>query len=150
MANSLYEHNNKLFHVGDKVRVVKYTMYNDCYINDVMKKIFGEVITVKYDCWSDRVMCSFGIDGESYTFTFLNEWLELAEKAKKPWNGKVICVESESMFFTKGKIYNVINGKLYDDSQTPYSHELTECPNEAISQVTICPVANFIEFKGEA
>lgn len=35
----------------------------------------------------------------------------------KPWNGRVVCIESTAIGFTAGKIYKVNNGKLIDDDR---------------------------------
>lgn len=37
------------------------------------------------------------------------------------YNGKVVCVDAHSELFTTGKIYNIVDGKIFYNDGTPYT-----------------------------
>ena len=50
--------------------------------------------------------------------------IERLEDDKKKYNGKIICVEnSDSPFFTIGKIYNVVEGEFRGDCTTAWDND---------------------------
>jgi hypothetical protein len=61
------------------------------------------------------------------------------------YNGKVVCVEG-GCFHTVGKVYEVKDGVLFDDSSTPYDGVRVE----SLEQLNADVAPKFIEFKGEA
>lgn len=63
----------------------------------------------------------------------------------KYYNGKVVCVEG-GCFHTVGKVYEVKDGVLFDDSSTPYNGVRVE----SLEQLNADVAPKFIEFKGEA
>lgn len=72
----------------------------------------------------------------------------------KYWTGKVICVSGDNPFFTVGKVYDVIDGDLIDDSKNralPYFRAIRSF--EALCERTYRSGWNefgFIEYKGGA
>lgn len=130
------------FEVGDKVHFCYLDAHNELFQPELTDVFDQEGIIVAID--GDY---SLAVKFEKRTFELNVDWIELVEKAKKPWNGKVVCVDSHSNFFTKGKIYEVKTGYLYDDSKTPYfaGNRYYDCPNH-----TLTYSAEFIEFKGFA
>lgn len=134
------------FEVGDKVRIVKLDVTGDLCVRNAMKKALGEfgVVRPRLNGGTSVAEAVFVETEDGNSYFYMPEWLELVEKAKKPWNGKVICVDSRNRYFTIGKIYEVKKGELYDDSKTPFTHFLYyNCPTNA-------PGAYFVEFKGFA
>lgn len=74
----------------------------------------------------------------------VNEDLQETEEELKLYNGKVVCVESHSLYLTEGKIYNVVDGVLtldegyvvsikykdFDDIQERFFSEFVEVTGE--------------------
>lgn len=58
----------------------------------------------------------------------------------EPYNAKIVCVESCSFHFTKGKIYKVENGNLYDDDNQTDCHSY-----DNIDEINDCYYSKFIE-----
>jgi len=78
-----------------------------------------------------------------------------AEKEPEYYSSKVVCVESCDGFFTAGKIYEFVNGKVADNDkdQRPCPLHPAEGNVESLDEwnsIYGCDVATFIEFKGEA
>lgn len=66
----------------------------------------------------------------------------------KGWNGKVVCVEPHSMYFTAGKVYTVKNGVMLKDNGSPANTTLLKSPDDL--RDTHIFTSKFIEYKGEA
>lgn len=64
------------------------------------------------------------------------------------WNGKVVCVEPHSMYFTAGKVYTVKNGVMLKDNGSHANTTLLKSPDDLRN--THIFTSKFIEYKGEA
>jgi hypothetical protein len=148
------------FKVGDKVKIVrmdtKWSAYQKVlnkYIGTIGKIVKTEGLVSDDDPYHDVEF----LDG--LTFSIKDEWLELVEKKKTGWNGKVVCVNIKPMviscrrFFSVGKVYKVVNGKLLDDDNNinnPWTGVLDPIKdfNDLIERTK--NYYDFIEFKGFA
>lgn len=67
----------------------------------------------------DHDKAYFRFDSITEAKEYIENISELIRKInrERKWNAKVVCVESYNpyLFFTKGKIYSVVNGKIKDD-----------------------------------
>lgn len=76
------------------------------------------------------------------------------EKEKEPeyWSGKVVCVATEDSWFTVGKMYEFVNGEIKDDEgdERPLFTEQRFKSVDEWNKAYGMPIAQFIEFKGEA
>ena len=63
---------------------------------------------------------------------------------QKSYNSKVVCIESCNNFFTKGKIYKVVNGKIHDNKG-----DLRYIEIEDVNDLNKFPSQKFIELVEE-
>lgn len=144
------------FEVGDKVKIIRmdtkwsaYQKWLNKYIGKIGEIVKNESLVSDDDPYHDVEF----LDGQ--VFSMKDEWLELVEKKKKEyWNGKMICTLSEGLYFTKGKIYDVRNGIMFDDSGTGYNmygyDDGYSNPEEITKSAHEDGHYEFIEFKGFA
>jgi len=140
------------FEIGDKVKVVKLDVTEPDYVSDLNQylgctgivrdtQFFGSELLVKFD------------DGNSWYF--YPDWLELVEKKKKGWTGRIVVAgrlydnfpSCEEPPVETGKVYRVINGQIILDHGKriiPKNNETFDdiCRYMSGHQVSI------IEFKG--
>ena len=111
------------FEVGDKVMVVKLDLsWYACFSN--MGHLLGKTgVIIESDCNGEDSFYIYFDDCRKY-YHLKPDWLELVEKKKKGWNGKVVCVKSHRPnmdLFTVGKVSDVVDGKIFDNSGTFYN-----------------------------
>lgn len=85
-------------------------------------------------------------NGDSHFYVRTSSFDLLTEP--KGWNGKVVCVEPHSMYFTAGKVYTVKNGVMLKDNGSPANTTLIKGPDDLRN--THILTSKFIECKGEA
>ena len=79
----------------------------------------------------------------------------LKEPEKKYWNGKVICTRNGgNNFFTKGKVYSILDGQFISDSGNKYiigcdRRSLIKTIEDLSDKDKIPSYCEFIEYKGE-
>lgn len=147
----------KKFNVGDKVQVVRMDISdvgydrNCCFQNNYLGKT-GTVESIQATDSKDEFILGVSFDDTfilNEHFAVNSKWVELM---KRPYNGKVICVEAnDNSLFKLGKIYKVVEGRLYDESKDPWSVRVYSI--EDINHLVNSPVdagVKFIEFKGYA
>lgn len=140
--------------IGDKVKIVKLDCNWSKWTPELSNYI-GKTGVIVVNC-CDYVGIDFG--DETGRWYFHNNWLELVEKAKKYWSGKVVCVDTESEdYFVKGKVYKVKDGRIFGENH----FELFNCCTDPITELHLgdiswCPLlpnvfsTKFIEYKGMA
>ena len=132
------------FEAGDKVKLVRLDIKDRLYVSE-MNEFLGKTMTVKgYTKCCGR----FDVFLKEANLWFNPEWLELVEKKKKGWTGQVVCTSTTYpcfVFFTPGKVYDVKDGLLIDDTGTPYEPIQFNSVNDIINYFE---TYSFIEFKG--
>lgn len=139
------------FEIGDKVKVVRMDMTQPDYVSDLNQYLgctgiirdtyfFGNELLIKFD------------DGNSWWF--YPDWLELVEKKRKGWTGKIVIVNApkQPVFFDEypykpGNVYTVKDGTI---QVFPWLHK-TPSQNgtfEDIRDWFSMRSVNVIEFKG--
>lgn len=145
------------FNVGDKVQVVRMDISdvgydrNCCFQNIYLGKT-GTVESIQATDSKDEFILGVNFDDVFIfnTYSTVNsKWVELM---KRPYNGKVICIQAkDNSFFKLGKIYKVVEGRLHDESKDPWHVPVYSI--EDINHLVNSPVdvgIKFIEFKGYA
>ncbi len=137
--------------VGDTVKLVRIDTTNTVYVSDMVNYL--QCVGKVRRFWNKRhILASFEEDALNYMYPV--EWLELVEKAKKPLNCKVVCIETSivsSVVWNPGKVYPLKDGIIYtqkiidDGSLVPFS-DRKFYSIEDLNNATWC---KFIEFKGE-
>lgn len=140
------------FHAGDIVKVVRMDIKDIGYTGIKDQKLClgekGKVVTV-----SEKVGV-IAVNFNNCTFSINPKWVELVERRRKPYNGKVVCVGCDTdkvTLFKIGKVYKVIDGDLYDETMSTWrtaSYSIDDI-NRMVN--TPCNLGlKFIEFKGYA
>ena len=132
------------FEIGDTVKLVRLDIKDRLYVSS-MNKFLGETMTVTR---CEQCRDHLDIQLKESTLWFNPEWFELVEKKKKGWTGQVVCTSSTCSFmeyFTPGKVYDVKNGLLIDETGTPYKSIRFNSVNDIIDYFI---TYRFIEFKG--
>lgn len=138
------------FEVGDKVKVVRLDTTRTDYVSD-LKKYLGCVGTIRdTQIIGSELRVEFD-NGASWWF--YPDWLELVEKKQKGWTGKVVCTKVNypcANYFEIGKVYEVIAGRLIDETGTPYDNEYSYISAAALIKYfeERSDFYRFIEFKG--
>ena len=141
------------FEVGDKVRFCRMDAHHKYYLLS-LRQVFGDYGIIRCFSKIDKNVVAVSISPICEIYVPV-EWLDLVEKGKKLYNGKVICTkfkpskEYAIVKFTPGKVYTIKDGKLFDDAppHCPYLDNL--CSLDDIRARNYVDV-DFIEFKGEA
>lgn len=113
------------FREGDTVKMVMIdTRWHD-YVDDLAQFLGSTgTIIVKNSMYNDvdecrNVLVRFNYDARGSREWYVDpNWLEMVKPAPRGWNGKVVCTgrrDGTLEFFTVGKVYNVVDGKLYAD-----------------------------------
>lgn len=140
------------FEVGDTVLFCRMDTHHRWYSLSLRQE-FGTCGTITGFSGIDKEIAVVSISPICNIYVPV-EWLDLVEKGKKYYNGKVICTkfkpsrEHAIVKFTPGKVYTIKDGKLFDDAPpTPY---LTCIKNLDDIRILNYVDVDFIEFKGEA
>ena len=99
----------------------------------------------------NRCYCNRGTDEELFFDVCEYEVLDgykPEEKVEEYYNGKVVCVSDGNMFHTKGKVYEVVNGIISDDTKLGKYNPAE--PKKTLEEINEIYVPKFIEYKGEA
>ena len=108
------------FEIGDEVKVVRLDTSKNDYVPELNvylgctgiiqnRQFSGSELLVKFD--------------NGHSWYFYPEWLELAEKKKKGWTGRIVVAGRLYDYFPSceeppvetGKVYRVINGQIILD-----------------------------------
>lgn len=132
------------FEVGDKVKLVRLDIKDRLYVSK-MNEFLGKTMTVTH-YYIGRGFLDIRVKESNLWFNA--DWLELVENKKKGWTGQVVCTSIAYPcfeFFTPGKVYDVNDGLLIDDTGTPYEPIRFNSVNDIIDYFI---TYRFIEFKG--
>jgi hypothetical protein len=141
------------FEVGDKVKIICLDKKNHLYVHLMNEWLGKQGELLGIDINSSEAIVK--ID-DGFGLWMPMSWLKLVKKKKKYWTGKVICVDngvdsfSDPKLFTTGKVYEVKEGLLFDDTNTPLSSRRYETLNKLINDMAQRGARKFIEFKGFA
>lgn len=141
------------FEVGDKVKVICLDKRHHLYVHPMREWLGKQGELLSIDINSNDAVVKLG---NGLCLWMPMNWLKLVEKKKKYWTGKVICVDngvdgfSGPKLFTTGKVYEVKEGLLFDNTNTPLSSRRYETSNKLIDDMAKCGARKFIEFKGFA
>lgn len=102
-----------------------FTVRSECFDlveNEKLFEIYSEgknviVYDVKHDKKYERLA------GKNNEFAVALELLNRANEESATYNAKVVCIESRSSWWTKGRIYDVDGGYIVDD-EGDHSHQL--------------------------
>lgn len=139
------------FEVGDKVKVVRLDVTKPDYVS-ALNQYLGRTGTIRgTQFFGSELLVEFD-NGSSYYF--YPEWLELVEKKKKGWSGKIVIVSTAQPPLFPGKyqcepgnVYTVKDGSIQVlpwYSVTPLRNFTFEDIQDWFSRRAV----NVIEFKG--
>lgn len=134
------EPQKRKFNVGDKVVGNKKASANYSITREGWRGTVSEVPPDEDFIWVRSE------NGDSHFYVRTSCFDLLTEP--KGWNGKVVCVEPHSMYFTAGKVYTVKNGVMLKDNGSPANATLLKGPDDLRN--THIFTSKFIEYKGEA
>ena len=139
------------FEIGDKVKVVRLDVTKPDYVSD-LNRYLGCTGTINDKQFSGNELLVEFDNGNSWYF--YPEWLELVEKKKNGWSGKIVIVNAPKrpVFFDEhpykpGNVYTVKNGTIQVFpwlNKTPSQNSTFEDIRDWFSW----RVVNVIEFKG--
>lgn len=163
----LFEDKEKIV-VGDKALKVEFTRYGKEVTAKVLKmdeSLRGKnslASSIEYEVFSvsrieigkdclfvrgnekarDHDKAYFWFDSITEAKEYIENISELIHKINREskWNAKVVCVRSKSIFYTKGKIYEVKNGKITNNIGEDLIHSYT-----SIDDLNALTEAKFIE-----
>lgn len=108
MVQGNFEDNIVVFMNIKNGRYVPFGEYNDDLFHENQN---FDVMKVKHFEYSGDAFRALGMIKNRSAYPFVWDW----ERGLEYYNGKLVCVESSSVYMTKGKIYKLENGKIYDD-----------------------------------
>lgn len=103
----------------DRNKTVPMNTETGCYLKfdnyrDDLTHVFNsswDIMKVKHFEYSGDEFRALGMIKNRSAYTFDWDW----ERGLEYYNGKLVCVESSSVYMTKGKIYKSENGEIYND-----------------------------------
>lgn len=90
-------------------RYVSFGEYNDDLFHEKNQNF--DIMKVKHFKYSGEAFRALGMIKNRSAYTFDWDW----ERGLEYYNRKLVCVESSSVYMTKGKIYKSENGEIYSD-----------------------------------
>lgn len=138
------------FEIGDKVKVVRLDTTKNDYVSDLNQYLGCAGTICKTQYTGSELLVEFD-SGNSWWF--YPDWLELVEKKKKGWSGKIVVIDAPKLppfdlcRYEPGKVYTVKDGRIEVEhwlSKIPMKNAAFEDIRDWFSRRAV----NVIEFKG--
>lgn len=118
-------------------RYVPFVEYNDDLTHSYNSNF--DIMKVKHFEYSGDAFRALGMIENRSAYSFVLDW----ERGLEYYNGKLVCVESSSVYMTKGKIYKSENGKIYDDEGNLWRMGIKNL--EQLHNTTSCKFIELVE-----
>lgn len=137
MLHGIFEDNVVVYMDIKDGRYVPFGEYNDDLTHSYISNF--DIMKVKRFKYSGEAFRALGMIKNRSAYTFDWDW----ERGLEYYNRKLVCVESSSVYMTKGKIYKSENGKIYDDEGGLWRMEIKNL--EHLHNTTSCRFIELVE-----